>query len=173
MVELTAVPSPVQRIAKAFGVDPLDNGQAGALSIESATLETVFDQFLEVKDRVSAPPEPAGPTAEEKAEMAEGLKQKGNSFLSEEDYDEAVESYTKAIELNPTNPVYYSNRATAHSHNGNHSLAIDDAEKAIELSIPCEGIPPPRVGPILNDVPDQTLKAAGFCQQRTLLSRGL
>lgn len=79
----------------------------------------------------SAPPKSAGPNAEDKAN-ADKLKQKGNTLMSAKKYDEAVQSYTEAIELDSTNPVFYSNRAAAHSSKGDHLLAIGDAEKAIE-----------------------------------------
>jgi len=44
---------------------------------------------------------------------------KGNQKLSSKQYNEAVESYTKAINLNPENAIYYANRAAALSHLGN------------------------------------------------------
>jgi len=135
IVELTAVSSLVQCIGEAFGVDPSDDVQSERLSIKPATLETVFDLFLKTRDKVassSAPPKPAGPTVEDKAN-ADKLKQKGNSLMSGKNYDEAIETYTKAIELDPTNPVYYSNRAAAHSSKGDHLSATGDAEKAIEV----------------------------------------
>ena len=135
MVELTAVSSPVQCIGEAFGVDPSDDVQSERLSIKPATLETVFDLFLKTRDKVassSAPPKSTTPTAEDKAN-ADKLKQKGNSLMSGKSYDEAIETYTKAIELDPTNPVYYSNRAAAHSSKGDHLSATGDAEKAIEV----------------------------------------
>lgn len=53
--------------------------------------------------------------------------------MSGKSYDEAIETYTQAIELDSTNPVYYSNRAAAHSSKGDHLSAIGDAEKAIEV----------------------------------------
>jgi hypothetical protein len=41
--------------------------------------------------------------------------------------------YDKAIKLDSSNPVYYSNRAVAHSSKREHLTATIDAEKAIEL----------------------------------------
>ena len=134
-IELTVVPPLVQCIGEAFGVDPSDNGQSERLSIKPATLESVFDLFLKTRDKVassSAPPKPASPTTEDKAN-ADKLKQKGNTLMSGKNYDEAIETYTKAIDLDPTNPVYYSNRAAAHSSKGDHLSATGDAEKAIEV----------------------------------------
>lgn len=53
--------------------------------------------------------------------------------MSGKRYDEAIESYTKAVNADPTNPVYYSNRAAAFSSIEDHDSAIDDAKKAAEL----------------------------------------
>jgi small glutamine-rich tetratricopeptide repeat-containing protein alpha len=63
---------------------------------------------------------------------AEALKMKGNALMSQKLYDSAIEQYTEAIKLD-ANPVYYSNRAAAWGGLGEHSKAVEDAEKAIEL----------------------------------------
>ena len=42
---------------------------------------------------------------------AEAMKQKGNEAFMNKHYETAVNHYTKAIELDGNNPVYYSNRA--------------------------------------------------------------
>lgn len=134
MAEPTTVSSSVQCIGEAFGVDPSDKEQSERLSIKPANLESVFDLFLKTRDKVassSAPPRSAVPTADDKAN-ADKLKQKGNSLMSGKKYDEAIQSYTEAINLDSTNPVYYSNRAAAYSSKGDHLLAIGDANMAIE-----------------------------------------
>jgi len=53
--------------------------------------------------------------------------------MSAKNYDGAIESYTKAIELDGGNPVFYSNRAAAYSSKNDHLSAIGDAEKAIAI----------------------------------------
>jgi len=70
---------------------------------------------------------------EEKLNQAEKHKMDGNNRLQEKQYSKAVESYSKAIELNPENPIYYSNRAAAYSHLGKHDEAIRDCQKSISL----------------------------------------
>jgi small glutamine-rich tetratricopeptide repeat-containing protein alpha len=78
----------------------------------------------------SAPPKAASPDDKVNAEK---LKQAGNAQMSSKSYDPAIESYTKAIALDSSNPVYYSNRAAAYASKGDHASAVSDAEKAIEV----------------------------------------
>jgi serine/threonine-protein phosphatase 5 len=44
-------------------------------------------------------------------EEATALKDKGNAAFKKQDYETAVEFYTKAIGLNDKEPSYYTNRA--------------------------------------------------------------
>ena len=55
------------------------------------------------------------------------------SLLAEKNYALAVVGYTKAIDLDPTNAIYYGNRAIAHLRCENAGLAFQDANKAVEL----------------------------------------
>ncbi|CAH2296237.1 small glutamine-rich tetratricopeptide repeat-containing beta [Pelobates cultripes] len=66
-------------------------------------------------------------------EKAEKLKDEGNIFMKELNYEAALDCYTQAIELDPNNAVYYCNRAAAYSQLGNHSTSIKDCEKAISI----------------------------------------
>lgn len=65
-------------------------------------------------------------------EDADGYKNQGNIELKLNNYEKAVELYTKAIEINPT-PIYYSNRAQANIKLENYGLAILDANESIKL----------------------------------------
>jgi len=75
---------------------------------------------------------PTVPTVEDK-KAADALKGQGNSYMSARKYDEAIEAYTKAAKLDPTNPVYFSNRAAAYSSIDDYDNAIEDAKKAADL----------------------------------------
>lgn len=64
---------------------------------------------------------------------ANKLKDEGNKALLSSRFDEAVELYTKAIALDPTQAVFFSNRAQAHIKNEAYGLAINDATEAVKL----------------------------------------
>lgn len=141
----------MQCIGEAFGVDPNDSAQRERLSIKPATLVGLFDLFSKTSEKVrgnaaasaqastsaaaassSTPKPPAGPSDADK-KAADTFKAQGNAHMSAKKYDEAIEAYTKATELDPTNPVYFSNRAAAYSSVDDQDSAIADAQKAAEL----------------------------------------
>jgi tetratricopeptide (TPR) repeat protein len=47
---------------------------------------------------------------------AEEFKAKGNAALQAKKFDEAIEMYTEAIKLDPSNQVFYSNRYAESIH---------------------------------------------------------
>lgn len=57
----------------------------------------------------------------------------GNDRLANKKFQEAIVSYSKAIDLNKSNAIYYSNRAAAYSHIGQHHKAIEDCKQAITI----------------------------------------
>ncbi|CAH1635884.1 unnamed protein product [Spodoptera littoralis] len=64
---------------------------------------------------------------------AEKLKNEGNEFMKSDRHQEALEKYTRAIELDPTNPVYFCNRAAAHFKLGDNEGAVADCTAALTL----------------------------------------
>ncbi len=65
--------------------------------------------------------------------QAETEKNLGNDALKAGDFAKAAEHYSKAIELNPTNHVYYSNRSNAFVQLKRYEEALSDANKTLEL----------------------------------------
>ncbi|XP_061980438.1 hsp70-Hsp90 organizing protein 3-like [Populus nigra] len=65
--------------------------------------------------------------------MAEEAKSRGNAAFSARDYATAVEHFTDAIALSPTNHVLYSNRSAAHASLHHYADALKDAKKTVEL----------------------------------------
>ncbi|XP_057672353.1 small glutamine-rich tetratricopeptide repeat-containing protein beta-like isoform X1 [Diorhabda carinulata] len=110
-------------------------------------LETAYEIDMDIKtkteiDKVDLlslfPPTNKGELTEEQIDKAEGFKNDGNSHMKNSEYEQAIVEYTKAIRMNPYNPVYYCNRAAAYSRLEKHLDAISDCKKAIELD-PCYG----------------------------------
>ncbi|KAL7692885.1 putative DnaJ domain, tetratricopeptide-like helical domain superfamily [Plasmopara halstedii] len=72
--------------------------------------------------------------SEEWVVQAESFKTEGNKLLALKKYADAVEMYTRAIELDPDNAVYYSNRSAAYLAMGDaRGKALKDAERCIDL----------------------------------------
>lgn len=71
-------------------------------------------------------------TEEEKAE-GEALKTEANLAMNDGRHTQALHLYTRAIECNPRNPVYYCNRAAAKCRMNDHTAAVRDCNIAIQL----------------------------------------
>uniref|UniRef100_V9KCN8 Small glutamine-rich tetratricopeptide repeat-containing protein alpha n=1 Tax=Callorhinchus milii TaxID=7868 RepID=V9KCN8_CALMI len=116
----------IQCLETAFGVSTENE----ALAV-SQTLPEIFAAAVSKEPpQVTVNCEPESPTVEELSK-AELLKTEGNEQMKVENYQGAVDFYSKAIELNPKNAVYFCNRAAALSKLGNYAGAVQDCEKAI------------------------------------------
>lgn len=67
-------------------------------------------------------------------ELASSFKEKGNAAMASRKLGDAVEYYTKAIEYDPDNEVYYSNRSHAYLLLKNYAAAKLDAERCIQIN---------------------------------------
>uniref|UniRef100_A0A3P8RU22 Small glutamine-rich tetratricopeptide repeat-containing protein beta n=1 Tax=Amphiprion percula TaxID=161767 RepID=A0A3P8RU22_AMPPE len=119
----------------------LNSDEQESLEVAIQCLETTFK--ISSSDCHLAVPQPlteiflnsllkTSPSPED-IERAEQLKNEGNNHMKEENYRCAVECYTKAIDLDLRNAVYYCNRAAAHSKLGNYTEATGDCERAIGI----------------------------------------
>ena len=73
---------------------------------------------------------------EDTLKLAEEYKEAGNKLMTENKASDAIQKFTDALSLNietKKNAIYYSNRAMAHTKLENIGLAIQDANKAIEI----------------------------------------
>ncbi len=64
------------------------------------------------------------------------LKDQGNKAFQAKDYDRAIDLFSEAIKLDPTNHVFYSNRSAAKAGKKLWDEALEDAE-AVSLCSPC------------------------------------
>lgn len=62
------------------------------------------------------------------------FKAQGNAFLQKKEFDNAIAAYTKAIELDSSDHVFFSNRSAAYLSKGDASNALADGEKCVEIS---------------------------------------
>lgn len=74
--------------------------------------------------------QPSNPQAGATTPESDKLKSEGNAAMARKDYNSAIASYTKALEIATSNPIYLSNRAAAYSASGQHDKAAQDAEYA-------------------------------------------
>jgi DnaJ family protein C protein 7 len=73
---------------------------------------------------------PASPTPEEQAVT---FKAEGNERYKAKDYKGAIALYTKAIQLDSSNPAYYGNRAASHLMVMNYKEANTDCDTILSL----------------------------------------
>ncbi|KAF4822418.1 Small glutamine-rich tetratricopeptide repeat-containing protein 2 [Colletotrichum siamense] len=142
----------IQCIADSFKVDPSDPKQlADAVGTQNLfQIYAVYESLKKAKEQ-NAPAAAEGaaagaaaaaaaaggttpkvPTDAEKKD-AEALKSKGNAAMATKDYPAAISLYTQALALHPTNAVFLSNRAAAHSAAKDHTSAKSDAEAAVAI----------------------------------------
>jgi DnaJ family protein C protein 7 len=67
----------------------------------------------------------------------ENLKEQGNLKLKEQKYEEAIESYTEALKIDPfnkkLNAIIYANRALAYMKVQKYEQGRDDCDSSIDL----------------------------------------
>ena len=66
--------------------------------------------------------------------QAEKFKDQGNDEFRKGDYNKAIECYTYATEMDPKNPVYFTNRSMCYFKMGEFPKSLRDAEKSISLN---------------------------------------
>ena len=60
-------------------------------------------------------------------------KQLGNEAYKKKDFAEAHKHYDRAIDLEPTNMAFYSNKAATYFEEANYDACIEQCTKAVEV----------------------------------------
>jgi len=120
-------------------------GEEGTEALEVAVqcLETAYstegatsnDDLLAIyQSAASAPSSNLYPKLPEvNRDEAELKKVEGNDYMREGKFNQAIASYTAAINLDPNNAIYYSNRAAAYAKLNDNKMSIADCEKALKI----------------------------------------
>lgn len=82
---------------------------------------------------MSSEQHPQPPASQSDNNGSEGHKQQGNLHFAAGRYDDAIKEYSVAIIKNPSNAIYYSNRALCYLRLSQHEKCISDCTKAVEL----------------------------------------
>ncbi|XP_017149009.1 RNA polymerase II-associated protein 3 [Drosophila miranda] len=81
--------------------------------------------------------DPPGDPVARQHKKANDIKDRGNNYVKQGEYDRAIEAYTEAVEVYPYDPVYYINRALCYIKQERFDSCVDDCEAAISLDKLC------------------------------------
>lgn len=70
--------------------------------------------------------ENAGSISEESKEKAAVFKAEGNKYFAQKKWSEAIDSYSKAIDINPNDATFYSNRSACFMQKDEPVMALED-----------------------------------------------
>ncbi|KAH9947725.1 protein prenylyltransferase [Amylocystis lapponica] len=88
---------------------------------------------MEVDPPTPVVPTPDSPVEEDPIKLAEKVKEQGNTAFKAQRFQDAIELYTKAIDLRPTEPTYLTNRAAAYMALKRFRPALSDCQQAASL----------------------------------------
>ncbi|KAI0708149.1 protein prenylyltransferase [Fomitopsis betulina] len=112
---------------------PTPNGANPSERSESpASMPDLEDITMPPAEDSSTPPVPP-PEEVDTAKQAEKVKEEGNAAFKAQKFQAAIESYTRAIELNPSEPTYLTNRAAAYMALKRFKPALADCQQAASL----------------------------------------
>ncbi|XP_076442468.1 stress-induced-phosphoprotein 1-like [Babylonia areolata] len=82
-----------------------------------------FDHMLEISSKM----------ADDNKKMALAEKEKGNAAYKSKDFEKALEHYGKAMELDPTNITFLTNRGAVYFEKGDYEKCVEECQKAVEI----------------------------------------
>jgi len=130
--------APYEQIAKAYARIGAAHRKAGNLdkaisAYKTSLTENRVRQVAATLRQVELEHEKQIKEAYQDPKKALEAKEKGNEYFQNGDFPNAAKMYTEAIERDPTNAPFYSNRAAALMKLADFGYALRDCEKCIEL----------------------------------------
>ncbi|KAJ3371737.1 TOM (translocase of outer membrane) complex component [Allomyces arbusculus] len=128
-------PSSPKQAPAAAAAEP----EAAARKIDESAAAKKKDEAQAASTPAAPAPAPAAaepPTAltpKQKAALAVQLKDQGNDLYKKSKFQEAIECYSKAIDLQPTSAVFWCNRAACHANLNDPKSVVEDCTKALAL----------------------------------------
>lgn len=129
-------PSPSPERPSSTNIDSVSDRASQSSAAKDQSTQQAAAQPTAVTDSKSAT-EASPPVVDERSEeqqQAEAAKDLGNTQYKAAQYDAALQSYSKAIELCPETAAYYGNRAAAALMKRQYKLAVQDCLQATKLN---------------------------------------
>ncbi|CAH1772497.1 unnamed protein product [Owenia fusiformis] len=123
----------IECLQTAYGVS-MDDTALAARYGKDPPLPEIFNNGIgqtQGSDTTTFNPPPQA--SEEDKKEADKFKAQGNEFMKNERFEEALASYSKAVEKDGNNAVYYCNRAAAYAKLNDQESALADCESAIAI----------------------------------------
>jgi len=121
-----------QRGAGAAGMGGAGAAGLGPKPSSGLSDDAIMQQIIDIdKGELYVPPPDTSPDSKNEAETHKNI---GNEEMKGGKYEEAMENYTQAINLDGRNAVYFCNRAAAHLKLNNLDKALRDCQIAIQLN---------------------------------------
>ena len=111
----------------------LNLGMEGEGDDENTPMDFSEEPVDDGKDNPSSPPKPTKPELSEAQQQALEEKEKGNAAYKQKDFDTALQHYERAMELDPANMTYLTNRAAVYLEQKRYQDCIEECERAVEL----------------------------------------
>lgn len=100
---------------------------------ETVRKDMTKDEQRSEEHRIQMPKPPSVPVCEEEKKKAMQWKEEGNQLFHAKKYQDAISSYSKSIEIDRMEAIYYSNRCAAYLALQQYSLAYHDILIADQL----------------------------------------
>ncbi|KAJ7272532.1 hypothetical protein B0H12DRAFT_583920 [Mycena haematopus] len=120
---------------KKTSTEPTNTTAVNGKESEPSASTSASGPSTPVVERTPSPPQ-AEPEPEEEEDIlvrAEKVKEQGNVAFKAKRFGDAVDLYSKAIEMNPAEPSYLTNRAAAYMGIKRFRSALDDCQQAATL----------------------------------------